>query len=112
MRVTAEGAQKTGIYPYYSDNIVPGQKVLVKSAKHRKELMAQHGLQDARDWSAGSIAKKKRWHEEAKRKEKRERLAKAWKEVKSGRVDIRQAILAKKKREYELRNYGKVGILK
>ena len=104
MRATAEGAQKTGIYPFVSYNIVPGKGVLVRSAMHRNQLMKEHGLEDARAWSTESIKTKRRRHREEVKDKKSEDIKDIWCKVRQGKIDTRKARLAIQKMEYERRN--------
>ena len=99
-----EGEEKKGIYPFVTKNIIPGQDVVVKSAKHRRELMKEHGLTDALDWSRDSI-RKKRINAESQRKEQRKKaLEETFMKAKHGRIDLRSYALAQKKRDYMIRN--------
>ena len=102
--ILAEGSQKRGIYPFLSENIIPGIKVIVKSAKHRRELMKQHGLKDARDFSGVDRSKKRRWHGEGKSEEKKALLRDTFLKARHGKIDLRPVDLERRKRSYLVRN--------
>ena len=99
-----EGEEKKGGYPYLSENIIPGQRILVRSRRHKELLMKRHGLHDGRDYSMQSIrAKKKRYNEERKSKVK-DSMLDIYRKAKYGKIDLRQAREKQKKHEYMVRN--------
>jgi len=106
MRVTGIGAEKTGLYPFVTKNI-NGKPMLVKSHKHRRQLMKQYGLTDDR-FSGQTMNKRKRWYSEEIREKRRNLIENHYQQVKRGSVDLRPYIMAQKKREYEMRNGRKV----
>lgn len=104
MSIHNPGDQKTGIYPFKTQNILPGGKeIIVKSHKHRKQLMKQYGLHDDKV-SLETQNKRRRWFEEQQKKERRSFMEKVWYEAKRGKIDLRPYDLARKKLEYERRN--------
>ena len=101
-------SHKRGTYPFWSINIVPGQRILVKSASHRRELMKIHGLQDAREFDNTSIKHKKEARELEVKKKRKEAVTGIYTDIKKGKIDTRPMRVAQRKAEYEMRNYGRV----
>ena len=101
---THEGSEKRGIFPFVSQNIIPGKFVVVKSHQHRRELMKRHGLLDARDFSQDYRIKKRRDYVEEKGQEKKTVLEKTFRDARNGRIDLRPFDVARRKREWQERN--------
>ncbi len=93
-----------GRYPYVSRDISKnGEEVVVKSHKHRRQLMKENGLSDDK-YSKETIQKRKKWFQQ-EQKEKREKDIKViWQKVKRGTVDTRVMKEARDRIEYERRN--------
>lgn len=102
--VVSESAQKRGVFPFVSQNIIPGKFVVVKSHQHRRELMKCHGLLDARDFSKSYVTEKRRGYVEEKRQEKKTILRKTFLDARNGKIDLRPFDLARRKAEWERRN--------
>ena len=80
----------------------------MESASHRKRLMKQYGLQDARGWTTDSIRKKRKDFLKESNSGRKGKLENIYKDIRKGKVDMRKYMLAQKKAEYEMRNHGKV----
>ena len=104
MGVIAESSQKKGIYPFVTKNIIPGQDVIVKSATHRRQLMKQHDLADARDCSIDYMVRKRSRYVAEKKEEKKALLRQMYKEAKGDRKALYEANQARRKNEYMVRN--------
>ena len=103
------GDEKTGIYPFVSENVSPdGKPMVIKSHKHRKELMKQFGLYDDKV-SPETMKKRRRWYVEEEKEKRQEVLKDTWKDARTNKIDLRPFDLARRKAQYELRNFGKTG---
>ena len=97
-------AEKRGTYPFVSQNIDPNGPILVKNARNRKDLMKRYGLLDANDFSSSYIKTKKKRFKDKQGKENKEEIEKIFKQAKAGKIDTRKMDLARRKREYQIRN--------
>ncbi len=91
-------SHKRGTYPFYSENL----GCLVRTPRHRKQLMKEQGLRDGND--KVDIVKKKRMFDEEQRDKRRELMTKTFHEARSGKIDLRPMKLKMAKEAYEKRN--------
>lgn len=98
------GDQKTGIFPFVTKNI-NGEDTLVKSAKHRRELMKEHNVHDDRV-STTLQNQRRRLHVEAQKEKKENFLTDTFMKAKYGKTDLRPMDMAMRKAEYERRNHA------